>query len=150
MADFYPELTELLLQRNRLAENYLELTVKQKALIEAEDTDGLSLNLSQRDNLIEAFNELQKKLENPLRDFREAKSKDRENQKALDAAALISETESLLLKVKDADVENTAAVKDLMRRLGDESKKLNAARKGISSYSADGIIGSAEFFDQMR
>ena len=149
--DVYPSLSEMLRQRNRLAVDYLELTNAQKKIIEAEDTEALKLNLLERDKLITAFDELGKKLEKPMRDYGDAKSRSEPSDTKISAAEdLILKTAAVLLKIKDADAENAAAAAALLRRSGDEIKKLAAARKGIATYSREDAALPPGFFDQRR
>ena len=155
MDDFYtvvyPALSEMLLQRKRLAADYLELTNAQKKIIESEDTEALSLNLLERDKLISAFDELSEKLKNPMRDYGDAKSRSAPGDRAILAAEeLISETEAVLHKIRDADIENTAAAGALLLRSGDDIKKLAAVRKSIVSYSREEDAVPPGFFDQLR
>ncbi|MDR0310679.1 MAG: hypothetical protein LBJ21_03730 [Acidobacteriota bacterium] len=133
------ELREVLKKRNGLLEQVLDITRKQPALIEAEETDQLLQNIALRQNLLDELAALMEGLPE-------------ENRRARDpeCSALDRTSHEIYAMIAEQDKTNENAAQ---ARLDDIKTRLRAVRDGKTAFTAYEKAGGdpgATYFDKKR
>lgn len=127
--------------------SYRELTREHRGLIEAEDTDTLDYNITQRQKLITRANDIQKEYAALLKEYNECKSPLPETDTQL--SQIEKQISDMLGECKAIDAENAKAVKEHMDMTLNKAKDMSQKRTTIGAYKQGGYETSG-FFDKRQ
>lgn len=130
-------LREALKQRNDLLEQVLDITQKQPALIQNEDTDLLLDNIARRQRLIDALLELTKDLPEESRRARDA-----------ECAALDERARATQAEIMRQDQINEKAAQTRLENIKAQLRKLRDGKTAFSGYEKIGGDPGATYFDK--
>ncbi|MCL2085145.1 MAG: flagellar protein FliT [Oscillospiraceae bacterium] len=115
-------------RKRELLNQILDITERQAAVIEAEDTDALLTCISKRQNLIDELDAIQADLPS-----REALLGDGE------CVAMIGEINGILENIQANDARNEQAALNRMEELRSQLRKVNEGRKTYGGYETTGV-----------
>lgn len=146
--DTYSKLVEGLKKRLAAAMEYLKLTRRQKAELEAENVEAFNKSLAERGKLIERIDAMNSALAGPLKLYQGYKAKAPEGDAAvIEVEGIVEKTKEALKISGELDDGNARAVNSLMREAAGERKKLSKSRKGIGKYAQKDMQFSPGFID---
>lgn len=138
--------TELLQKKSHEIDAYLELTEKQEAFIQQEDTDNLDANLQMRERTMQRLVEIQKQLD-ALRKNGAPEQADAIAQDA-DIQAIVASCDERIRKAVALDEQNSKRIEEKMADFKQRIRKQQTNKQGMTAYLQAGDGYSS--FDQKR
>ena len=141
------KLIDLLTEKKKLADEFLELTCKQAEIIAAEDINALNVSIEKRQQVIEKLIGLHQEIQFLMQSYASSHAAQTE-EGSRKVRQMEEQTENAIREAISKNNENAEAIKKQMEYVGQEARKIDLERKSIGMYNNISALTTSELFDK--